>query len=500
MYKPELQYIMPLDSDTRNEISDILNAWLNSNSSTLPVPPVEFDTLYKLAKEFISLHNLDDGYIALIMVLISNHLWMPWLQGVPYDKRLLLLPNCLASSDKCQGYNDQFGLVCKKCGSCDILNIEEKAKALGYIVLIAEGSPVVAELIKTGQIRGIIGVSCFEALDKVFEHINNAAVPAVAVPLNKDGCKDTKVDSKWLLDLISAPFDTTKQQSDFNWIKDQVCNWFSYENIAALFEKMEIDSNEETSQISIDWIARDGKRHRPIMTAAVYDCLCKDKNTVFPKSIIHTSVAIEFFHKASLVHDDIEDNDNERYGLPTINNQYGDAFAINIGDFLIGTGYRLIAEQCSPSTIVNKILIEIAKAHQQLSSGQGAELALVGNKCDLDRLLNIYRDKTSPAFRVALLSGAILGGADNDTLEMLTILSDDLGIAYQIKDDLEDTDNDVNQLNILNAIANNGKKISVAKAELLLNEYRKKARMAIPNCSIPQLKFLLTRIITKITE
>ena len=498
---PAIKYTMPPDPASRNKISGTLTKWLETtNSSSLPIPPVEFETLFNLATEFSSNNNISNDYIAFIMVLISNHIWMPWLQGVPYDKRLLLLPNCLASSDKCQGYNDQFGLVCNKCGHCDIAEIERKAKELGYVVLIAEGSPVVAELIKTGQIKGIVGVSCFEALDKVFKHINNAAVPAIAIPLNQDGCKDTEVDTKWLLDLIATPFDNTNTLSDFNQIKDEVYTWFSKENIASLFEKLNINISETTSKVSIDWITRDGKRHRPVMTAAVYDTLSKSGNSVFPASIIHTSVAIELFHKASLVHDDIEDNDDERYGLPTINNQFGDAFAINIGDFIIGTGYRLIAEQNSKPEIVNRLLVEVAKAHQQLSSGQGAELALAKKEIDLDTIFNIYKDKTSPAFRVALLSGAIIAEACQATLETLTSLSDYLGIAYQIKDDLEDTDDDKNELSILNAIDNNGNRISLAKAELLLSEFRTKARIAISNCSNPELKFLLTRLITKITE
>ena len=500
MNKSAIKYYMPQDLEDRNQISEMLDSWLLCRKEQLPAPPVSLEKLMQLAGEFIADHSLSEDLAAFIIVSISNFIWQPWLQGIPYNKRLLLLPDCLASSENCKGHNDQFGLICHKCGNCDIETIERHAKGLGYLVLIAEGSPVVAELIKTGQIQGIVGVSCFEALDKVFEHVNNAAVPAVAVPLLVDGCKDTEVETERLIETISTPYDNSYHISDHNEIKDTVNSWFTIDYFSHLFNKLDISCADQTSKVSIDWIIRDGKRHRPFMTAAVYDSLCSSNISDFPESVINSAIAIELFHKASLVHDDIEDNDNQRYGQPTVNNEYGDAFAINVGDFLIGTGYRIVAELDVKPEIKNQLLIEISKAHQQLSSGQGAELAINLQDIKLDDLFAIYRDKTSPAFRAALLSGAILAGADNSILEMMYALSDVLGIAYQIKDDLEDTYCDDNEVSILHAVASDNDKVSIAKAELLLSEYRDKARDVISDCPIPKLKFLLTRMITKITE
>ena len=58
---------------------------------------------------------------------------------------------------------------------------------------------------------------------------------------------------------------------------------------------------------------------------------------------MRAAIAVECFHKASLVHDDIQDKDEERYGQPTVHARYGEAMAINIGDLLLGEGYRLLA-------------------------------------------------------------------------------------------------------------------------------------------------------------
>ena len=64
-----------------------------------------------------------------------------------------------------------------------------------------------------------------------------------------------------------------------------------------------------------------------------------------PDGVRRTALAIETFHKASLVHDDIEDDDTFRYGRETLHRQYGVGTAINVGDYLIGLGYRLVSRE-----------------------------------------------------------------------------------------------------------------------------------------------------------
>ena len=152
---------------------------------------------------------------------------------------------------------------------------------------------------------------------------------------------------------------------------------------------------------------------------------------------------MECFHKASLIHDDIEDDDRARYGEPTLHMEHGTAVALNVGDLLVGEGYRLLAECESVHASVRGEMIKIASAgHRTLCLGQGAELSWAHAPAPLTPLqvVEIFRRKTAPAFEVALRLGAALADADDDVHRTLTKYSEALGIAYQIKDDLEDLD------------------------------------------------------------
>src|SRR5262249_24972143 len=101
--------------------------------------------------------------------------------------------------------------------------------------------------------------------------------------------------------------------------------------------------------IAYDFLARGGKRSRPFITLAAYDALPGAPATLsrsgweLPDSVKRAAVAIETFHKASLVHDDIEDDDAFRYGQETLHRVSGVSTAINVGDYLIGLGYRLVS-------------------------------------------------------------------------------------------------------------------------------------------------------------
>src|SRR5204862_8040346 len=122
-----------------------------------------------------------------------------------------------------------------------------------------------------------------------------------------------------------------------------------------------------------------------------------------PDAVRRTALAIEAFHKASLVHDDIEDDDTFRYGRTTLHRQYGVGTAINVGDYLLGLGYRLVARERKElgGDCAADVLNRLSDAHLKLSEGQGAELlwrdAREKSLTALDAL-KIYALKTSPAF------------------------------------------------------------------------------------------------------
>ena len=95
-----------------------------------------------------------------------------------------------------------------------------------------------------------------------------------------------------------------------------------------------------------------------------------------PDPVKRAALAIESFHKASLVHDDIEDDDTYRYGQETLHRVHGTGVAINVGDYLIGLGYRLISRDRKElgAEVAADVLDKLADAHLKLSEGQGAEL------------------------------------------------------------------------------------------------------------------------------
>ena len=105
-----------------------------------------------------------------------------------------------------------------------------------------------------------------------------------------------------------------------------------------------------TEDVAYDWLANGGKRFRPFITLAAFDAASGGQRLAaarggsamaFPDAVRRVALAIEAFHKASLVHDDIEDDDPFRYGRETLHRQHGVGTAINVGDYLIGLGYRL---------------------------------------------------------------------------------------------------------------------------------------------------------------
>jgi geranylgeranyl pyrophosphate synthase len=183
---------------------------------------------------------------------------------------------------------------------------------------------------------------------------------------------------------------------------------------------------------------KDGKRWRPFLAACAYRAV--NSEGPLPDGLKKLAVAVECFHKASLVHDDIEDGDDTRYGDKTVHAEHGVPVALNVGDLLLGEGYRLIAESGADPSVMGEMIRVAAGGHRTLCLGQGAELCWARDPKPLSstEVLDIFRKKTAPAFEVALQLGALYAGADDDTADVLTKYSEALGIAYQIRDDVED--------------------------------------------------------------
>jgi geranylgeranyl pyrophosphate synthase len=219
--------------------------------------------------------------------------------------------------------------------------------------------------------------------------------------------------------------------ADLDAVAAVIRRWFAPEALSALMGS----PASEARRVGQAWLLTGGKRWRPLLTAAVFEtaggALAR---------IQAAAVAVECFHKASLIHDDIEDGDSERYGVPTVHARVGVPAAINVGDYLIGEGYRLLAAAEFSGDVRADMLLAAAQGHRELCLGQGEELAFCRRPTPVaeQAVLRIYAQKTAAAFEVAVLVGAVAAGVDAATRAQLSAFSQAVGTAYQIQDDSED--------------------------------------------------------------
>jgi geranylgeranyl pyrophosphate synthase len=404
-----------------------------------PVPPLSLGELRAHTQAVLQRASMDCKYTDFAAVLVSNEVWRETVAAIPYTKRLLLLPKCLRSAAECPASFDDLGLLCEHCGRCPIDELKSQAEKLGYAVLVAEGSPVVMSLIETGRIEAVIGASCLSVLERVFPYMEAGAVPGVAIPLLRDGCADTSVDLDWLWEAIYQTTDDQMRRLNLDALHRRVSGWFSPTALA----RMIAPQPDGTERVALDWMAKAGKRWRPFLGVCAYEALSAGCSEAAETDLCRIALAVECFHKASLIHDDIEDGDSERYGEKTLHSEYGVPIALNVGDLLLGEGYRLLVEIDEPDAKKVKLLDAAVQGHRTLCLGQGRELAWARAPKPLTvaEALDIFRMKTAPAFEVALSLGAILADSDDQVGGILKQYSESLGIAYQIHDDLEDLRN-----------------------------------------------------------
>jgi geranylgeranyl diphosphate synthase, type II len=424
---------VPQTKQARDELLEAIREYVER---IRPVPPLSLDELRIHTNAVLEKARMDRKYADFAAVLVNNEVWRETVSAIPYEKRLLLLPKCLRHAQECPAGFDEVGLLCEHCGRCVIDDFKSQAERLGYAVLIAEGSPVVMSLIEAGRIEAVVGASCLSVLEGVFPYMEAGAVPGLAIPLLRDGCANTYLDVDWLWEAIYQTTDDQTRRLDLETLHQQVNGWFSHEALA----QMIAPDPDETQRVALEWMARAGKRWRPFLGVCACKALSIDGIQPSEEDLRRIAVAVECFHKASLIHDDIEDGDAERYGQKTLHGEYGVPIALNIGDFLLGEGYRLLAEAGGTDALRVKLLRAAVHGHRTLCLGQGRELAWSRNPKPLtvNEVLDTFRMKTAPAFEVALSLGAILAGCDEQIGDVPRKYSDALGIAYQIRDDLED--------------------------------------------------------------
>ena len=435
--------------------------------------PLTKDDMEQVARKLLEEMGHGECFLGWTMVVLSTAFWEDQVAHVPPERRLFLLPHCLKHAEGCPADYDEFGLDCKTCGACSIADFRTIAEEMGYRVLVAEGSPIVLKIIVSGYVDAIVGVACLNVLEKAIDKILLAGIPCMAVPLLSSDCRNTSVDEEWVMEMINnrseEKGETTRSYLHLMRAAEGMFAEAELERLAPRLRKgprltqtdglSAIDPIAATETIAYDFLAKGGKYSRPFITLAVYDALTGGQATeaggtehlAKPEldAMKRAAMSIETFHKASLVHDDIEDDDSFRYGEATMHRQFGIPTAINVGDYLIGLGYRLVSRETADlgAETASEILDCLAQAHLKLAEGQGAELAWRDSKnLALEPLdaLRIYALKTAPAFEAAFFTGARLAGSLDSYREPLKLFARNLGVAFQILNDLKDWEGDNN--------------------------------------------------------
>jgi geranylgeranyl diphosphate synthase type II len=182
-----------------------------------------------------------------------------------------------------------------------------------------------------------------------------------------------------------------------------------------------------------------GKRLRPVLVIAGAEAVGGSAERVMP-----TACALELIHTYSLVHDDLPamDNDDFRRGMPTNHKVFGEATAILAGDALLTLAFRLVADNArhAHAGALRDVILDIADAagHDGMVAGQVADLEAEGKKVGADTVDYIHAHKTGALIRTSLRVGAMLCGADPSAVRALSVAGADLGLAFQIVDDILD--------------------------------------------------------------
>ena len=200
---------------------------------------------------------------------------------------------------------------------------------------------------------------------------------------------------------------------------------------------------------SIDYsLFTGGKRLRPIMTLKSCEMFKKDISDAIPHAL-----AIEMIHTYSLIHDDLPsmDDDDFRRGKLTNHMVFGEAMAILSGDGLLNLAFETISKYAIDNSTTLNDYKKHMKALKEISAYSGIEGMIGGQVVDLlsnhetmteEKLLFMYKTKTAALIQAALVAGAIMGEASDEEVEIIREFGFNLGIAYQIRDDILDKEED----------------------------------------------------------
>ena len=174
---------------------------------------------------------------------------------------------------------------------------------------------------------------------------------------------------------------------------------------------------------------RSGKRMRPMLIL-----LCAKAVGEVSDVTLHAAVGLELLHTASLAHDDVVDESAERRGQASVNNLYGNKVAVLVGDYILSTA--LLHISYTHKEVIVRYLAELGRT---LSNGEILQLSNIHSKdFSEETYYQVIKQKTAALFEACAAIGTSSAGADDETVENAKSFGRNLGIIFQIRDDIFD--------------------------------------------------------------
>jgi len=189
-----------------------------------------------------------------------------------------------------------------------------------------------------------------------------------------------------------------------------------------------------------------GKYLRPallLMSSKAVAAVCDEESR---RKLVRSAAGVELIHNASLVHDDVIDEDLERRGKPTVNAGHGNRIAILAGDTLYSKAFSLLIE-----SLPRPLLTEIVELNITMCSAEVEQEKAKGRKAPVEKdlFLRINEGKTASFMSLCCKLGASLAGGTGGEVELLTSFGLNYGMAYQLFDDYADKDANCKDLDVL---------------------------------------------------
>ncbi|OUD10059.1 farnesyltranstransferase [Marivivens niveibacter] len=198
---------------------------------------------------------------------------------------------------------------------------------------------------------------------------------------------------------------------------------------AMIRERMASEHAPRIPEVTAHLVEAGGKRLRPMLTLAAAK-LCGYTGDYH----IHLATTVEFIHTATLLHDDVVDESDQRRGRPTANLLWDNPSSVLVGDYLFSRSFQIMVETGSI-----RVLGILADASATIAEGEVLQLTVSRDlSTSEDTYLKVVRGKTAALFSAATQVGAVISGADQAVEQALYDYGDALGISFQMVDDLLD--------------------------------------------------------------